>query len=443
VDSKGNSFDKAPGYYTLFDEERIDFNNLEGKVKARIDWLCKNKVNYISGTMSPSSQEINEANEIVEIESLKAGLDYYKNKGIKSVVIQPKYMGSRCNVYLAPKLSDCYMTSRNGYVIKKLHKEKGSIENFRAFFKKIKSLPKIQELYTNNPGLQHVILDGELLPWYALGKDLVDGTYNPLAVSIDAELKALQSEGFPEALQSKLDELLVASSNEETFKALNKTNHRLAKTFETLQRLDKEGVLISNKEQLLALKSSIRKFTHQVEIFGKSGNLDFKPFAILKLIFEDGREVLPNYVTSFKDVSAEAYMEINLNDPTIEYAAAHSFFNNCVRHELEGIVIKPVLDGMALIHSRQLAPYLKVRNSEYLRLVYGYDYLENHKKYEKLSRKKDNRGKIKLSISEFNIGLKMLQIPYSEINTSNQKFKDLCAAMIGEESKESSLDPRL
>lgn len=437
-----NIFNKHPEYHTLFDEERVDFNSLEGKVKARIDWACKNKVNYISGTMSPSSQEIAEDDSVVDIESLKAGLDYYKGKGVEVVTLQPKYMGSRCNVYLAPKISDCYMTSRNGYLIRKLHKEKGAIENFRAFFKKVKDSPKIQELYKKYPDLDYVILDGELLPWYALGKGLVEETYKPLAASIDVELRALQEEGFVEALQGKLKELEAAKQDLEAFKLLPETNHRLSKTFETLQKLQDSDTLISSKEQLRVLKESIKKFEYQVDLFGKAGNLDFKPFAILKLVFKDGTEILPDYVESFKDVSSDLLTSVRLGSEQ-DLQIAESFFRNCVKQELEGVVIKPLLSNMKLISSKQIAPYLKVRNKDYLRLVYGYDYLDNKKKYEKLARKKDNRNKIKVSISEFNIGLRLLQTPYKDITSSNQKYKEILATMIIEEEKEKGLDPRL
>lgn len=434
--------EKEVGLHTLFDEEKVNFDSLDGKVKARIDWACTNKVNYISGTMSPASQEIAEDNSVVSIESLISGLDYYKNKGVESVILQPKYMGSRCNIYLNSKVSDCYMVSRNGYKINKLHKEKGSITNFRAFFKKIKNSSKIKDLYKKYPDLETIVLDGELLPWFALGKGLVTDTYNPLSNSISAELKALQAENFSEALLAKLAELNTSMSNPEAHKELAKTNHRLSKTFETLNKLQDEGALITSEEVLSNLKESIKKFEYQVELFGSSGNLDFKPFSILKLVMKDGSEILPNYVESFKDISEEPVIEVELNLRGA-YTYAQQFFDSCVKQELEGIVIKPILKDIKQIQSKQIAPYLKVRNSEYLRLIYGYDYLDNTKKYEKLSRKKDNRNKIKVSINEFNIGSKMLQTPYKEISKGNQKYKDLLATMIAEEAKELSLDPRL
>lgn len=439
-DLRAITFSKESGLYTLFDEDKVDFDSLEGKEKARIDWLCKNKVNYISGTMSPSTQEISEDNSVVSIESLKSGLDYYKNKGVTSVLLQPKYMGSRCNIYLTTKLSDCYMVSRNGYVIKKLHKAKGAINNFRSFFKKVRNSPRVKALYEKYPNLETVVLDGELLPWYALGKGLVIDSYNPLSSSIAAELKALQDANFTEALSVKLKELEASMTNIEEHKELSKTNYRLSKTFEALLRLQDEGALIDSSSKLQQLKESALKFKYQVELFGSSGNLDFKPFSILKLVMKDGSEILPDYVQSFKDISEEEIVEINL---ATDYDKACAFNAKCVKQELEGVVIKPILSDIRQISTKQIAPYLKVRNSEYLRLIYGYDYLDNSKKYERLSRKKDNRNKIKVSINEFNIGLRMLETPYKNITRDNQKYKNILATMIAEEAKESFLDPRL
>lgn len=81
---------------------------------------------------------------------------------MEHVVLQPKYMGSRCNVYLHKDPERCFAVSRNGYKVnhvdlssvygKLLHKFGGYIEEYR-----IAMLP----------------LDGELLPWKVLGEGLI------------------------------------------------------------------------------------------------------------------------------------------------------------------------------------------------------------------------------------------------------------------------------
>lgn len=419
-----------PKFYTLFNTNIVSKENLETKDQNRVKWAVRNKVNYISGTMAPASN-LQKDNGDIDIESYEAALDYYKSKNVSKVIIQPKYMGSRCNVYIQPKICDCYMTSRNGYVIKKLHKEKGSIDNFRAFFQKIKESQTVLDLYNKYPNLETIILDGELLPWFALGKSLIENTYNPLHEVIENELNTLNKEKFIHQLTN-----ILAKNVEEA------TNDREKLTLSTVHKLYKDGFLISSKEQIAELKKANKNFKKQVEIFGRKGNIEFKPFAILKLIMKDGSEILPNFASSFTEISTETYVIEDLNQDNYGIKTKE-FIEYTQKNALEGIVIKPLLEDTSLIEVKQIAPYLKVRNKEYLRLVYGYDYLENKTKYLKLSQTKNTSRKVRTSINEFLIGQSMLKVPFNQIIEGNHKFENLVATMIVEEENEKFLDPRL
>ena len=99
--------------------------------------------------------------------------------------------------------------------------------------------------------------------------------------------------------------------------------------------------------------------------------------------------------------------------------------------ETEGIVVKP--DTWI----ETLPPALKVRNSEYLRLVYGYNYLSY---LEKHTREKDIRGKLYLSIREQALNLHLLKAHLS--GNLNDKI-EIYKLLIVEFSKEEGLDPRL
>jgi len=60
--------------------------------------------------------------QVGELESLRKGLEYYSNvmdhhKSDKKICLQPKYMGSRINVYLFREVDKCFSVSRNGYLI--------------------------------------------------------------------------------------------------------------------------------------------------------------------------------------------------------------------------------------------------------------------------------------------------------------------------------------
>ena len=116
------------------------------------------------------------------------------------------------------------------------------------------------------------------------------------------------------------------------------------------------------------------------------------------------------------------------NDKLIE-----QFNKYTVDDHYEGVVIKP-----NDLHAKCL-PYMKVRNKNYLTIVYGYDYLNSYK-YDKLISRKNVSNKMKMSQEEWKIGL--LSIPYNQINDNNETLKSLYARFLDEDSS-FEIDPRL
>jgi len=104
----------------------------------------------------------------------------------------------------------------------------------------------------------------------------------------------------------------------------------------------------------------------------------------------------------------------------------------------EGFVLKPDL----IDPETKIAPYLKCRNSEYLRIIYGHDY-QDETKYRKLFSKKRIERKVRMSIDEFVLGYKLLSIPYSELNQDNPEHLKIVCQLISEMENEKVLDPRL
>ena len=106
--------------------------------------------------------------------------------------------------------------------------------------------------------------------------------------------------------------------------------------------------------------------------------------------------------------------------------------------EMEGIVIKPEFAYMP-----DVAPYLKCRNKEYLRITYGPDYQSLEKKRVKLLRGKSIKRKIETSIKEWELGRKLLDIKKDEISIHNKKWVGLIVQLMKEQDSETTLDPRL
>jgi predicted kinase len=443
-DLMNNTFaSKRPQLFSLFDTNTVKFTEVSDSATIRrIKNLAKHKVNFVANTIAPS------ASDEKSLEELSAALNYYKDKKVNQVIIQPKYMGSRCTVYLKDQISDCYMISRGGYKINRVFKDKGSIENFRAFFRRIKHSAKVKALY-DKYDIECLILDGELLPWFSLGKGLVNKTYKPLTKLIAKELKILQAESFPMFLKSKMD--LLDSLKDSSASNLGE---RAKETLHTLKSLQGNDLVLDSKEKLTLLKGSCKRFSEQVELFGSAGNLTFKPFAILKIVLRDGTEILPDF--------AQSYWEIS-QDPSITYNCQENYGNNLSLKEallrlkvaagaanpsnatsdLEGVVVKPILEDVSEVAQKNIAPALKVRTPEFLRLVYGFDYLENPAKYQKLLAKKDVKNKMRLSIEEFNNAQQLLKIPYKDLSVDNDHYKNVLANIIAIEEQEKTLDPRL
>ncbi len=116
---------------------------------------------------------------------------------------------------------------------------------------------------------------------------------------------------------------------------------------------------------------------------------------------------------------------------------AGTFFDQLTTDKkMEGIVLKPDF----IVPS--IAPFLKVRNEEYLTMVYGYDYKTSHK-YDKLIKQKSIRRKVSTSIKEFNLGLMMLEFKVDEVSFENVDYLNTVIDFLFEEKKEKDIDPRL
>jgi len=85
-------------------------------------------------------------------------------------------------------------------------------------------------------------------------------------------------------------------------------------------------------------------------------------------------------------------------------------------------------------------PLLKVRNPDYLTIIYGYDYRLKHN-YKMLVNKKRTTHKISQSIKEFKLGLNLLTMNYNNLDSDEYKSRlenFICCEIYG-----TNLDPRL
>lgn len=337
--------------------------------------VIKGGAKFISGTMAPAS-----ANGL-DIESLESALEYFKTK-VDKVVMQPKYMGSRCQFYLYKDRTKNFAVSRNGYKIK----IDGLQEYMASYQDRVEKSVKFND---------ELILDGELLPWSALGKGLIEGQFLQYGKAIEYTLEKLASDPVFGA-------------------------------FDLGKKYDAEGRQVD-----------LHKFDHQMWLYGRDKPLEYKAFDILML---DGELLAGKQnVTCFFVLNGDGQHIVDFADPDY-FQKANSYFDTLTfEREFEGAVIKPISYDQANSHRMDSAkfpcvPYMKVRNKEYLRLVYGFDYTS---RLESLCKQKSTKGKSALSIDEYELGRAML------VEKDTEKRNHLISAMFGKIAQERTMDPRL
>lgn len=365
-DSKG--VDALPADLTVVEQAPRKFNiydyDLSKEDLRLVRSVMANGTRYISGTMppAPSSEK--------GLETLEAAFTYFRNKGVSKLVLQPKYMGSRCQMYLFrdPEKAD-FCVSRKGWVIRKLE----GLEDLLAEWS--------TKVFSDSD-LDSIILDGELLPWKALGAGLIDNHFTPYGELVFDELATL--------------------ADDYTFR-----NMKIGEEFGPAQRL----LQLSFYEEALAL-------------YTKDTPLEFKPFNILLV---DGKPYQGSAHTAFATFNEDEQIIVDLsNDDSMTHALAF-YLNLTVDKGMEGVVAKP------MDNQENVIPYMKVRNPEYLRLVYGYDYMD---RASKLILQKNISGKAAVALKEHKLAQEML-------TADDERRKELTVKLIAELKKEAAFDPRL
>lgn len=408
---------------TLFREERrVSVKELGDEERRRLRYCSQHAIQFISGTMPPADKNT----QTGELESLACGLDYFRERGVFHVALQPKYMGSRCNVYLYRDTERCFAVSRNGHKIAAV--ELGSI---------YEELLQKHGGYMREHQIDMLLLDGELLPWQSLGQRLIERQFQPIASALETELTYLQQHGFEQAYLG-----LMESYEQSGFE---QDQYRTAKSALS----DKYGASVyQNYKHIHEMKGSyaplaehwaaFETYKEQMRLYAKEGPLAYKPFAVLKVVYEDGREELPDWKTSdmYRFLNEDECLTLDLADPGSVERAERFFAKLTLEQGMEGVVIKPEQwDGSTV-------PYMKVRNPDYLSIIYGYDYRFPHK-YRKLLKQKSIQSKLRASLNEYRLGQNMLAVPSAEIAPENVAYAAAAAGLLFEMAQEREIDPRL
>jgi len=386
--------------------------------QRRLNYIVKSGVCYIGGTIAPADKD----EETGEFESLKSGLHHYKGN-VDGVILEPKYMGSRSQMYLNRDIDKCYATSRNGYKIK-------GIDLTELFKKELETHKKLMDKLD----VVEITFDGELMPWAAMGEGLIDKQFKVIDYAIKSEIDFLEENGFDESFGVLVDEW--TQSDYDTIKnSLNK--QQLSKQFGHVHNNYKcIKPEVERWQPIEKHREGWEIYTEQVKIYGSTNEpVHYKPFRILKGKKTDGTmlDIKINTVQQFSIINNDNIHVVNFNDPDYIAKAEYWFNEMTVDYKLEGCVIKPI----DIEFDNSITPYMKVRNSRYLTIIYGYD-MYFPKKFEKLFKQKNIRRKVNASKIEYRLGEKMLSL---DINSD--EFKQTVANFMFENEKEKDIDPRL
>ncbi|PXY42730.1 hypothetical protein DMB65_01530 [Flavobacterium cheongpyeongense] len=393
---------------------------LDYKVRNRIDWFCKNKINDFSPTISPAPKNKSKN----EIESIEEAINYYLDKNVNEFVVQKKYMGSYCTIYLKRNLEETYFVSRNGFKMDHIDVEK--------------AIDSLKELHTKMvstfPDFETILIASEVLPWKILGAGLIEKEFAGYYEALKTYNEYLKASG--------LLEKLVSVKNEESFTTyvLDKkqlTRKEFGSTYKTHIVRQYEAVQAVKIPDLDKQQESLTVFKNQIDTFGNEGEIHFKPFTILKIVTASGDETLPNSNLTYELVNDDAFLhlEITASNKEQKLKEIYSFFEKLTNDNEEGIMIKPVQN-----YIKNLPPCFKVRNNNYLTMIYGVNF---HQDFDHYIDKRNIKKKLEQSINGWEINQKMLQIPYKDLGDENYLMRLLLLKRINNEEIEKTLDPRL
>ncbi|GAA3968364.1 polynucleotide kinase-phosphatase [Hymenobacter antarcticus] len=372
---------------------------------------------YLPPTMSPT--ETSALPDLLEHPA--EAFDYYKRLGVERVVCEEKHMGSR--VVLVLGRDEAAIQRRLGLVgegIGKCYTRTG-----RNFFTdaalETAFLARLRDAFTTAGFWEKfdtdwVCLDAELLPWSAKAQELVKTQYAAVAAAANAALPQVEAV-LQEAAARDLDGI----------------DALLART-------------TARREAAAHYADAYRRYCWPVH------SLDDLKLAPFHLLATEGRTYFDRdhawHMETLRTLAladstehgpgllrATPYRVVPLSDPA-EVDAAIQWWTDLTAAGGEGMVVKPY-DFIPQGKGGLLQPALKCRGREYLRIIYGPDYLlPGH--LDRL-RQRNVKAKRNLALREFALGVEGL-----ERFVARQPLRQVHQCVFGVLALESeAVDPRL
>ncbi len=362
---------------TIREENAVAALEVMSRFALHPKWLL-----YLPPTMSPT--ETSALPDLLEHPA--EALAYYQQLGVERVVCEEKHMGSRVVVVLGQNeeairrrlglvgegIGKCYTrTGRNFFTDKELETA------FLARLRDALTTAGFWEKFDTD----WVCLDAELLPWSAKAQELVKNQYAAVAAAANAALPQVE-----------------AALTEAAARNLDGAEALLART-------------VARREAAAHYADAYRRYCWPVH------SLDDLKLAPFHLLATEGKTYFDRdhawHMETLRTLAladpgllrATPYRVVPLADPAAVEAAIQ-WWTELTAAGGEGMVVKPY-DFVSSTRKTLLQPALKCRGREYLRIIYGPDYLlPGH-----LERLKQRNVKTKrnLALREFALGVEGLE----------------------------------
>ena len=374
----------------IYEENSIAALEVMSRFAADPHWLI-----YLPPTMSPC--ETSKLPDFLEYPDEAFG--YYKTRGIGKVVCEQKHMGSRAVIVLCKDsavASKRFKVSDGSFGI--IYTRTGrhffdDNETEKAILTRLNAVLTTSNFWEDF-STDWVCLDTELMPWSFKAQKLLEEQYAPVG----------------RAGRSGITEVVAAVT-----KAINVTgSHKVEVAAQSNSKADLAALLMHQREKLEALNlytDAYRRYCWDVE---KLDDYRIAPFHILA---SEGNtwsnqnhiwhmDTIAKYMTKSDPIFiATNHLLVDLLDEK-SVIAGIKWWEELTATGGEGMVVKP-LDFIAKKGNELLQPAVKCRGREYLRIIYGPEYmLDGH--LERL-KKRSLAKKRNLALSEFALGMEALE----------------------------------
>lgn len=343
---------------------------------------------YLPPTMSPCETSTLEN----YLEHPLQAFAYYKNKGIQNIICEKKHMGSRAVVILCRTPE----TARNRFGI--TDQTRGIIytRTGRRFFDDLRIetelLDRLDTVLTNSGfwedfNTDWLCLDTELMPWSEKAQALIRSQYAPTG---NAGIMSLSS--TVQVLEQLYQNHIVSGTESE---------------------ISPEALLTKYQNKLHDMQNYKKAYQEYCWTVKATDDFRIAPFHILACenkVFSDQKhlwhmQTIQKYITGTDPVfMATPYLCVDTSDESsIEQGV--NWWLSLTASGGEGMVVKPET-YIAKSNGSLLQPAVKCRGAEYLRIIYGAEYLEPE--HLKRLKKRSLSRKRALALKEFALGMESL-----------------------------------